>query len=208
MDSEGETCSSPVRWSQYSYIDIYLITRAIENQVIILKLPPHSSHLLQPLNLSVFKAYKDIYDLLLVKWQRQNISQNVPNKVFVELMSVAWEKVTESTVAAGFRKGGIYQFNNKVIPERTFNPEALERYKRQFSTSKLSIVSSGTVSHTVTPPESPNIRSNTSTTRPEANFTPTSTSTPAFFVSACTAAESSSDATSIPSTSASTLTTI
>nr|CAD7203179.1 unnamed protein product [Timema douglasi] len=40
---------------------------------IIVKLPPHSSHLLQPLDLCVFKSLKTEWDAALVRWQRQHL---------------------------------------------------------------------------------------------------------------------------------------
>lgn len=39
-----------------THLDPRLIDAAIENQIIILKLPPHSSHLLQPMDLAFFKS--------------------------------------------------------------------------------------------------------------------------------------------------------
>ncbi|KAJ8935808.1 hypothetical protein NQ318_023362 [Aromia moschata] len=45
-----------------THISLALIERAIQENITILKLPPHTSHLLQPLDLAVFKPFKTKWD--------------------------------------------------------------------------------------------------------------------------------------------------
>lgn len=63
-------------------IDTRSLKFALENQIIILKLPPHTSHLLQPLDLSVFKSMKNDWETKLVSWQRKHIGQKVSKQTF------------------------------------------------------------------------------------------------------------------------------
>lgn len=125
-----------------THIDVDIILQDIEHEVIILKLPPHSSHLLQPLDLCVFKGLKDDYDQLLVKWHRR-LPKSLPNCDFAELMSKAWQREPKENIQAGFRKGGIFPFNRKVIPESIFEPGALQRYRKKYGTYIFSILAAG-----------------------------------------------------------------
>ena len=55
-----------------SHIDVGLIQKARKGNVIILKLPPHNSHVLQPMDLSVFSPLKLMWDEDKIRWQRRN----------------------------------------------------------------------------------------------------------------------------------------
>ncbi|XP_050551659.1 uncharacterized protein LOC126910995 [Spodoptera frugiperda] len=50
-----------------SHVDDKVVALAVENNITILNLPAHTSHLLQPLDLAVFKSFKTIWDRNLVK---------------------------------------------------------------------------------------------------------------------------------------------
>lgn len=76
----------PIYHGHSTHLGIELINLAQENGVHILKLPPHSSHLLQPLDLSVFKSLKTRWDMELTKWQRKNVGLNLPKCQFSRLI--------------------------------------------------------------------------------------------------------------------------
>ncbi|KAF2891146.1 hypothetical protein ILUMI_15027 [Ignelater luminosus] len=52
-----------------THISVELIKLAQENQVAIIKLPPHTTHVLQPLDVAVFKGLKTKWDQELCKCQ-------------------------------------------------------------------------------------------------------------------------------------------
>ncbi|KAJ8888189.1 hypothetical protein PR048_007676 [Dryococelus australis] len=72
-----------------THVDNRVIYLAIENKIIIVKLPPHTSHLLQLLDLSTFKQLKEDWDAKLVAWQRQHIGVRLPKRTFSALMDTA-----------------------------------------------------------------------------------------------------------------------
>lgn len=113
-----------------THLDIKLIESAVANDVTILKLPPHSSHLLQPMDLAVFRSLKCAWDAKLVKWQRNHIGQKLPKKEFSILISEIWTDCKEENLKSGFQKAGIFPFNRHVIPEDKFDPESLRRFKQ------------------------------------------------------------------------------
>jgi hypothetical protein len=113
-----------------THVNVKLIELARENQITILKLPPHSSrHLLQPLDLAVFKSLKNNWDKELVVWQWKNVGVKIPKKKFSELIGQTWRNLSPDIIKNGFRKSGIFPFNRNVIPEEKFHPDALARWK-------------------------------------------------------------------------------
>lgn len=52
------------------------------NVVIVLKLPPHSADLLQPINLAVYRSLKSRWDSELADNQRKHVGVRIPNKMF------------------------------------------------------------------------------------------------------------------------------
>lgn len=113
-----------------THIGLELIEEAMRNEITILKLPPHSSHLLQPLDISVFKSLKTSWDGKLVKWQRQNPGKKIIKKSFSLLIKETWDETSPLIIQSGFKKGGIYPFDSTVISEEKFDPAALRRWNQ------------------------------------------------------------------------------
>lgn len=111
-----------------THISLEILEVAIQNNITILKLPPHSSHLLQPLDLSVFRPFKVKWDEKLITWQRQNIGHKLPKKIFSQFLCGTWKDISAEVIKSGFRKAGISPLNKNVISEDVFPPEALQRW--------------------------------------------------------------------------------
>ncbi|XP_049878885.1 uncharacterized protein LOC126375862 [Pectinophora gossypiella] len=121
-----------------SHVDEKVITLAAAHDVTILKLPPHTSHLLQPLDLAVFKSFKSLWDKKLVTWQRQNVGSKIRKQVFAEMFAEAWHATKSDVIRNGFKKGGIEPFNPNVIPKEKFDPAAYKRW--QTHNSKQNVI--------------------------------------------------------------------
>lgn len=76
-----------------THVDIKVVELARKHNVTILKLPPHTSHLLQPLDVTVFKSFKSNWDAKLVEWQRHNVGVKLPKKVFSNLFAEVWNNI-------------------------------------------------------------------------------------------------------------------
>lgn len=96
-----------------------------------MKLPPHTSHLLQPLDLAVFKSFKTAWDEELVSWQRKNQGVKLPKKIFSEKVRKVWNNLRPEIIQNGFKKAGIFPFNSTVIPKEKYHPEALKRWEKE-----------------------------------------------------------------------------
>lgn len=116
-----------------THVSEKVVSLARSNDITILKLPAHTSHLLQPLDLAVFKSFKTRWDQCLVSWQRKHPGQRIPKKEFSVLLGKVWKELPPTVIANGFRKGGIVPFNSKIIDESMYDPEALKRWKSTIS---------------------------------------------------------------------------
>ncbi|PZC77478.1 hypothetical protein B5X24_HaOG203356 [Helicoverpa armigera] len=131
IPSLGEERPALIIYDGHStHVDARVVELAVRNNVTILKLPPHTSHLLQPLDISVFKSFKAIWDAKLVEWQRRNVGTKMPKNVFAQTMADTWQQTNPEVIKSGFKKAGIYPFNAHVIPIDKYDPDAYQRYKK------------------------------------------------------------------------------
>ncbi|XP_045162342.2 uncharacterized protein LOC123527124 isoform X1 [Mercenaria mercenaria] len=106
-----------------SHETLGILMRAMEENIHILALPPHTTHALQPLDKAVFgplnRAYNDVCSSFL-----QESPLNQINKwTFPALFSTSWdEAVTSSNIQSGFRSCGIFPLNRNAIPDQMFGP--------------------------------------------------------------------------------------
>ncbi|KAL0830078.1 hypothetical protein ABMA28_003535 [Loxostege sticticalis] len=113
-----------------THVQLSVVEKAKQNNITFIKLPPHSSHLLQPLDLGVFKPYKDLWDQEMVKWQRTNKGEKLPKDQFSVTVGKVWENLDPNVIKKGFEKSGIYPFNREAVPEHKLDPEALKKWKK------------------------------------------------------------------------------
>lgn len=83
---------------------------------------------------------KKTWNEKLVQWQRLNIGKKLPKDEFSRILGEVWRELTPLIIRNGFKKGGIYPFNRNTIPEETYDPESLKRFK-QFKTPTKEIPS-------------------------------------------------------------------
>ena len=113
-----------------------VIQRAAEEQVIMFCLPPHTTHLTQPLDKGCFAPLKMHWREECWSYITRNPGQVVTRYQFSELFSRAWMKgMTMQNIIAGFRTTGVFPFDPSVIlapkkPKR--RPSLAERTGLQF----------------------------------------------------------------------------
>ncbi|CAB3255555.1 unnamed protein product [Arctia plantaginis] len=111
--------------------DLNVIKLAQSENITILKLPPHSSDTLQPLDCSGMKPMKDRWDEALVKWQRLHIGAKLPKSEFARILTEIWSNLNPVILQNGFKKTGIYPFNRQAISQNIFDPLALARWEKE-----------------------------------------------------------------------------
>lgn len=119
-----------------SHCSLEVIKAARDNNVTILKLPPHTTHILQPLDVGIFKSMKVNWDKKLTEWQRQNPRKKIPKSDFVKLVNNIHMQVSEDNIVKSFQATGIYDQdikgpNRQRIDCGIFKPEDLCRYNNQ-----------------------------------------------------------------------------
>lgn len=99
-----------------SHLSLKLIDLAIKSNVILLCLPPHTTHLLQPLDVAVYKALKVELSKIVNKAKDVNQAVWISKTAFSSIFRSAYENAfTMSTIGSGFEKCGVYPFNPKAI---------------------------------------------------------------------------------------------
>lgn len=111
-----------------SHISIKLVEKARQENIILLKLPPHTSHILQPMDLCVFKPLKLMWDENLTKWQRKNYGNKLPKSTFSSILSKIWLQLDPAILQSGFKKAGIVPFSDSVIPAERYEPQLYKKW--------------------------------------------------------------------------------
>ena len=107
--------------------------------LLIICLPPHTTHILQPLDVSVFKSVKHVWARLLKEFKSEKFEAVVSKRSFPSLSSQLWKEsfLPEHSVS-GFRANGIHPLNRSIIREDKLKPS--EAYSGT-STNRTTLVS-------------------------------------------------------------------
>ena len=96
---------------------------AKENGVIMLTLPPHTSHRLQPLDKTVYGPLKTYYSRAMDGWMRSHPGRTVTISEIPELVNQAFlSAMSPTNITSGFRATGIFPFNRDIFPEEDYAP--------------------------------------------------------------------------------------
>ena len=93
-----------------------VVRYAKENQIIMLCLPPHTTHETQPLDCGVFAPLKSHWTSVCHDFIQQNPGKVITKFNFNSLFSKAWlHAVTPSNIISSFKSCGVYPLNPKAI---------------------------------------------------------------------------------------------
>jgi hypothetical protein len=98
-------------------MDVVKTARAVGLDL--LMLPSHTSHAMQPLDVSCFKLFKQAFRLLRDVWTLRNKSRGAPKEVLATWVSSALEKaLTEKNITSGFRTTDIFPLNPQAMDDK------------------------------------------------------------------------------------------
>ena len=106
------------------------INAAAEEGVILFALPPHTTHLLQPLDRGCFSPLKMCWRQVCHSYMVNNPGRMITRFEFSALLSEAWFKaMTVKNVRGGFKVTGIYPFDRNAVslPEDTPSSPSLSK---------------------------------------------------------------------------------
>lgn len=94
-----------------------------ENGVVLLCLPPHCTHKMQPLDVSYFKSFNSYYDAYITRWLKNHAGRTFGLYQIAGAVKEAFEKSSSvETATNGFRKTGIWPFNDEMFQNWEFAP--------------------------------------------------------------------------------------
>lgn len=112
---------------------------AEENQVKILLLPSHTSHELQPLDKTVFKAFKTNYYEQSRVWHVNHAGRSLNKLAYADVFRPAWLKTARAELAIkAFASTGICPLNRTAIPEEAFEPAVCSERTQTVATGHAS----------------------------------------------------------------------
>ena len=125
----GDKTSAPVLIlydGHKSHISLTLADWAIKNNVILFVLPPHSSHVTQPLDVAIFGPFKSMYFTECQAYMRRNPGANITKYHIAELTSKPYLKaLSAENLISAFRRTGIHPFNHSAIPDTDVAPSVI-----------------------------------------------------------------------------------
>lgn len=146
-----------------THTSLSVIELAIEEGIVIVKLPPHATDKLQPLDVACFSALKKKWSSVLVAWNSEwGASKPITKSVFVNKISEVWhEGLSPDNVKAGFEATGICPLDRSKYPENRLDPRLLKQYNDWIATGKPShgkYQYTATTSDCVRESENPNVQ--------------------------------------------------
>jgi len=94
---------------------------ARDSGVIMVSLPPHTTHKLQPLDVAFFGPLGRYYDDAMRKWMREHVGRPVTVWQVAELLGQSYGKAASvENAVSGFRKTGLWPLNMSVFGDCDF----------------------------------------------------------------------------------------
>lgn len=99
-----------------SHYSLEFIREATLEGVIVFCLPPHTTHVAQPLDVSAFHSLKVYWDNECDKFMSSNPGRLITIYQFSSLFSSAWSQaMTQKTIVSGFKATGVFPLNRRAI---------------------------------------------------------------------------------------------
>ena len=100
------------------------IVKALQENVIIVCLPLHTSHALQPLDVAIFKPFKDHWHRIFLTFYRKIKIKTVDKVISPSLTKKLWGKISSDNLISGFRGAGLWPLNRDAVhKERSMDGE-------------------------------------------------------------------------------------
>lgn len=104
-----------------THISIEIIEKAIDNGIVLLTLPPHTSDNLQPLDRCVFGPFKAQYNKAADKWMLNHPGKPITIYDISEIIGEAYPLAfTPKNIIKSFKVTGICPFNRDIFSEEDF----------------------------------------------------------------------------------------
>ncbi|KAJ8954863.1 hypothetical protein NQ318_023427 [Aromia moschata] len=111
-----------------------------ENGIIAVSLPPHTSHRLQPLDVTFFSSLKSAYNIECDLYMKSHHYDKIAVRNIAELFGKAYNRVTTIEKGVkGFKFTGIYPLDRNLFGEEEFADVSLEPNSTPATTCDISV---------------------------------------------------------------------
>lgn len=119
-----------------SHLSYHLSRFCSENQIILVALYPNATHLLQPMDVAVFRTLKSGWKEQVSAWRHQNQHEILRRRDFAPLLEAAIkDRVTPEILQNGFKKCGLFPWDPEVVsnffPENDDQPNSPRNSPKQ-----------------------------------------------------------------------------
>lgn len=122
-----------------SHLGPAVLNIAKDNGVTLLTIPPHTSHRLQPLDVSVFGPLQKYYNAAADAWMMRYPGKTITIYDVAGLLGTAFDRaMTPANIKSGFRKTGIFPFDKDIFNDDDYFPS--EVTNRPFNPSNNDIL--------------------------------------------------------------------
>jgi hypothetical protein len=99
-----------------SYVSVEVVQEARRVGLDILTLPSHTSHALQPIDVSIFKPFKQFFRQYRDYWMFRNLNEAASKDTLAQWVSLSLKKaLTEENIKNGFAATGIWALNENAV---------------------------------------------------------------------------------------------
>ena len=120
-----------------SHINLDVVDMARNNNVILFCLPPHTTHALQPLDVAVFKSFKNHFSKAVKALSFAKKNFVVSKRDFARVVKDPFEQAFSiPNIKAGFRKSRIFPFNRNAVDQSKMLPSTLHDLSDATSSSQ------------------------------------------------------------------------
>lgn len=106
-----------------SHISIQVKEMARERGLSIVTFPPHCSHRLQPLDVSVYGPFKRFYNQAATNWMTSNVGRVITIYEIGELTAYGFNKAMSiDNITSGFRATGLHPYDPEIFTEDSYIP--------------------------------------------------------------------------------------
>lgn len=98
-----------------SHLTLHLSKFCAENGIILIALPPNSTHIMQPCDVSLFKVMKLKWKQLVHEWRVSNSHKAVTKITFAKMFEGVVRSISSECISNGFRRCGLYPFNPDAV---------------------------------------------------------------------------------------------
>jgi hypothetical protein len=110
-----------------SHVTLEVVTLAMNSGLDIVSLPSHTSHALQPLDVSYFKPFKSAFRQIRDSWTLVNKGRKVEKQDLCEWTAAALLRALSSkNIRSGFRKTSIWPLNAEAVRTQMLPSEGFE----------------------------------------------------------------------------------